>query len=127
MSGDKEFYELKTGLSLLESRMSDMSKALTKNLETQTSTSENINKLLVKMAERDIRDEYNEDKRKKFSEFMEASAPIINRAKRGQDRVDNFVSGVTSGYGKLFITILSGALLLSLAVALGIDVKLLRG
>ena len=127
MPTDKDFYDLREGQALVESRMSDMSDALTKNLEIQAATSNNLNKLLIKMAERDIRDEFHEAKLDEFSAFMKESAPVINRARNGQKKVDSFWSGVTSGYGKLFITIVSGALLLSLAVALGVDVKYLKG
>lgn len=127
MADNDDISDLKTGLALVEKGMTDMLAANAKNAAAQSELTGSVNKLLIKIAERDIHDEYHDKRMLKVDDFIDKSLPVINRTRRSQQRYDNFISGITSGYGKMVITIVSGALLLSLAVALGIDVKLLRG
>jgi hypothetical protein len=120
-----DYSEIKIGVALLEKSVSDLVIAQTESIRSQTKTHELMTKVFVEMGERDVKDEFLKEEVKRLAtrqnQLVSVYMPVIDRAKKDQDRHDKFIDSVTSGWGKMLAgAVVAGALLL-LAQALHVD------
>lgn len=118
----KEEVDIKSGMIILERSVSDLTRMQSQNTAAQTKLSDGITELLVEMRERDVRDEHLKSEvsiiKSEHTAIMAEYLPVMQRAKRSQQRWDSFWASVTTNWGRLA----SIAIVVAIAMALGLDI-----
>jgi hypothetical protein len=130
----QEAMQLKTDVEILKASTNQVITALGESTEAQKENTKLIHSLLIEMRERDVRDEYKAKEideikvsikltDKSLTRYIEDNKEPLSKLNKHYKRKDQFISGITSTWGK----IAAGAILIGAAYVLGFDLtKILK-
>jgi hypothetical protein len=120
---ENERIDLKSGMVIMEQGIAALSRAQETSAAASTELAKGINELVTEMRERDIKDEYFRAKITKVEEnqgkYIKDFGPVMERVIKSHDKWDKFTSGMATNWGRLA----SVAIIVMIAMALGLDVS----
>lgn len=119
-------------IQVMNDRMNSLEDTVVRGIEASEQVSLSVNNLLIEFRERDVRHEYEREASEALGRKVDGlattindqiayQAPILDRAKKAQDRWDSMINSMGTTTGKLVI----GLLVLGVMVMLGLDPRTL--